>query len=217
MEFGVLTTVPRWGELLVSAFDSQDQSARTFDEAGRLITRLSEGRPSVAIIDQRVAAAPEAIRSIVSLFPRVAILYLVADVKPTLFRTAISWGNCVVGPLTLPPSDIVDNAVALASGNAMIPLKTLRELTVGTAAPNPPPPLGAHDLAILRRIAEGAPVTSLAAAEWVSRRQMHRRLRKLYERLGATNRSQAIITATQLGLVQDRSETSEGRSESGTA
>jgi DNA-binding NarL/FixJ family response regulator len=53
----------------------------------------------------------------------------------------------------------------------------------------------------LRALARGATVEELAESVGYSERAMYRQLRRLYERLGATNRTEALLQALRRGLI----------------
>jgi DNA-binding NarL/FixJ family response regulator len=53
----------------------------------------------------------------------------------------------------------------------------------------------------LRALARGATVGELAESVGYSERAMYRQLRRLYERLGATNRTEALLQALRRGLI----------------
>jgi DNA-binding NarL/FixJ family response regulator len=53
----------------------------------------------------------------------------------------------------------------------------------------------------LRALARGATVEDLAESVGYSERAMYRQLRQLYERLGASNRTEALLQALRRGLI----------------
>ncbi|NNL69033.1 MAG: hypothetical protein HKO70_03645 [Acidimicrobiia bacterium] len=58
-----------------------------------------------------------------------------------------------------------------------------------------------EERAWLERLGHGWSVTRLAAHAGLSRREMNRRLKALYNKLGATNKQQALVAATKQGIL----------------
>ena len=65
------------------------------------------------------------------------------------------------------------------------------------------PALGQDERCWLRWLAGGKTVASLAVAACYSEREMYRLLRKLYTRLGASGRTEALLAAQRYGLLDD--------------
>ena len=70
-------------------------------------------------------------------------------------------------------------------------------------------PLGALALSpreaeVLSRLAEGMSVPGIARSMFVSPSTAKTYVSRLYEKLGASNRAQAIMTALRLGLIQHK-------------
>lgn len=77
-----------------------------------------------------------------------------------------------------------------------------RRDTDGHACGNGPSiPVTQEELIILRRMAEGLPLDSIAQHMGLSSRTVRRRLRALCDRLGVAHPIQAIVWAARCGLV----------------
>ncbi len=61
--------------------------------------------------------------------------------------------------------------------------------------------LTAEDLAMLRLIAEGLPLASIARRMQMSPRTVRRRLRNICDRLGVVHPIQAVVWAARHGLI----------------
>lgn len=61
--------------------------------------------------------------------------------------------------------------------------------------------VGEEQAGWLRALARGATVEELAESVGYSERAMYRQLRRLYERLGASNRTEALLQALRRGLI----------------
>ncbi|GAA0505405.1 DNA-binding response regulator [Paractinoplanes deccanensis] len=88
---------------------------------------------------------------------------------------------------------------AVVRGESVVPVDVLRELTAPAtdpAVPDEPSPAERH---WLRGLAQGATVGRLAAEAGYSERMMFRLLRDLYTRMGARDRTDALIMAQHRG------------------
>jgi DNA-binding NarL/FixJ family response regulator len=102
---------------------------------------------------------------------------------------------------------IVEVAEAASRGDALIPSDTARALPLAGGDPHADRPFVDEEEADwLDALARGATVVGLADDYGYSERVMFRRLRDLYERLGASNRSEALINAVRFGLLHNGSE-----------
>ena len=102
---------------------------------------------------------------------------------------------------------IVQVAEAAARGDALLPSGIARGLPGHGVDPHAERPhVEEEELEWLEELAQGATVVGLADAFGYSERVMFRRLHDLYERLGASNRSEALINAVRLGLLRGESD-----------
>ena len=99
---------------------------------------------------------------------------------------------------------IVEVAEAASRGDALLPSNTARALPNAGGDPHAERPfVDEEEAEWLDALAGGATVVSLADDYGYSERVMFRRLRDLYERLGASNRSEALINAVRFGLLHN--------------
>lgn len=75
------------------------------------------------------------------------------------------------------------------------------DAAVGRRQPQPAPRVSEEDLALLRLVAEGLPMDSVAARLGMSPRTARRRIHDLCERIGVTGTMQAVVWAAHRGLV----------------
>lgn len=120
------------------------------------------------------------------------------------YRRALASGAGVVHVDTS-SSIIADVIVAAAQGEVVLPIEIARRIAStasGTAPTVDPTAIGLDPLEtdILRAIADGATVVSLAARLHFSERTIRRRLQGIYVKLGVANRAEAIRAAERLGL-----------------
>jgi DNA-binding NarL/FixJ family response regulator len=97
------------------------------------------------------------------------------------------------------PSAFRERLRAVARGESVVPVEVLRELATPTANSSPPSEPSPAERDWLRGLARGVTVGRLAAEAGYSERMMFRLLRDLYTRMGARNRTDALITAQHHG------------------
>jgi DNA-binding NarL/FixJ family response regulator len=99
---------------------------------------------------------------------------------------------------------IVEVAEAAARGDALLPSGTACSLPGTGGDPHADrPQVDEEEAEWLEALAKGATVVGLADDYGYSERVMYRRLHALYERLGASNRSEALISAVRLGVLRN--------------
>ena len=88
-----------------------------------------------------------------------------------------------------------------AVGQTLLPLRVASALSRRRAGS--PPQLERHERQYLRRLADGGTVGGLARSAGYSEREMYRLLSAVYARLGATNRTEALLLAERWGLLDE--------------
>jgi DNA-binding NarL/FixJ family response regulator len=105
-------------------------------------------------------------------------------------------------PLHAELDDVLTAIRAAENGFTLLPVDIARELTAQTDAAPTPPQLSDRELTWLRALADNGTVLSLARASGYSEREMYRLLSAMYERLGTTTRTSALLQADRLGLLR---------------
>jgi DNA-binding NarL/FixJ family response regulator len=132
-----------------------------------------------------------------SLFRCVSVLALTHVAEPAVQLAAIAAGASGAINWSADSPSIIRALDAALLGLAVLPATFLRYL-----APRDGSWVASEEqVDCLRLLAVGMPVRSMAHDFHYSEREMFRRLRALYDRLGASGRHEALIRAKQLGLV----------------
>lgn len=130
----------------------------------------------------------------------VALVELVADAGVEAFTAAVRAGAAGV----LDPATELEHAVevvsAAAAGLVLVPDHVARALTSGRE-PTSAPSVSDTERSWLRWLGSGGTVSALAADAAYSEREMYRLLRKLYTRLQAETRTEALLQAERWGLL----------------
>jgi len=129
-----------------------------------------------------------------------ATVAVVESDSPMAYVEALKAGACSAVDAKCPPEQLVAVAKAALSEHTLLPVEVMHHL-VSSSYPVSAPRLSSQEVEVLRALADGMTVKALADSFMYSPREMHRRLRKLYDRMGAANRTRAIVLATRWGLV----------------
>lgn len=113
---------------------------------------------------------------------------------------ALRSGAAGVARRGAPSADIVTAICAVPRGYMVIDQELLAKMCSGLA-PEPPFELDPHERQLLKRLGEGTTIVALAAEFGYSSRDMHRTMRRLYDRMDVPNLYQALIVATRFGLL----------------
>ncbi len=98
------------------------------------------------------------------------------------------------------PTQLIAAIDAATRGHVYLD-KTIAQSWINSSASTPTSTsIEDEERAWLERLGHGWSVTRLADHAGLSRREMNRRLKDLYSKLGATNQKQALVAATEQGL-----------------
>jgi DNA-binding NarL/FixJ family response regulator len=113
-------------------------------------------------------------------------------------------------PLHAELDDFLTAIRAAENGFTLMPIDIARELTAQGDVSLAPPQLSDRELRWLRALADNGTVLSLARSSGYSEREMYRLLSALYERLGTSSRTSALLQADRLGLLRSTVPTQQG-------
>ena len=178
--------------------------ARTLAEAGYRVTELEGGEQAdrgplvdAALMSLEAEKDWQAMRQLVECGASVVVLLRELRAEPC--RRALAAGALTVLDWRASPDDIVAALQAALAGRSLIALPVMR--AVLSSAAHDDPLLTEQQKAWLRALADGQTVAGLAHAAHYSEREMYRRLRRIYGRLGVESRAAAITAAVRQGIV----------------
>lgn len=96
--------------------------------------------------------------------------------------------------------ELVAVVTATGMGFSVVPREAVHALAT-SAREAARPKLSERDVALLRAVAAGSTVADIAAESAYSIRSTYRHLARLYRRLGASSRTEALLAASRLGLI----------------
>ncbi|HUG46808.1 MAG TPA: hypothetical protein VMP67_00165 [Candidatus Limnocylindria bacterium] len=179
--------------------------ARTLAEAGYRVTEWESaaraGRwPLVDAALLSLAAEQDwrAMRRLVD--AGVSVVVLLRDLRAEVCRRALAEGALTVLDWRASPDDIVAALQAALAGRSLIAPPVMRAVLAPSTA-DEGALLTEQEHGWLRALADGATVAGLAQAAHYSEREMYRRLRSVYRRLGVEGRAAAIAAAVRQGIV----------------
>lgn len=113
---------------------------------------------------------------------------------------ALGLGAAGAGARNAALPEIVSAICAIPRGFMLIDLQLLQRLCL-SLAPEPPFRLSQEEREWLRQLSAGATIASLAREDGYSEREMHRVMRRLYDRMSVDNLYQALMEATRHRLL----------------
>lgn len=174
-----------------AGFDAQDGGAQAGDVAPGLDALLVTVERSTSDVDLE---PPRGVRCVVALVQdTTADVYLEALLCGA--RSAVAWSAA--------PELVAEVVEAAISGYALLPADIVaalaRRMPVGATVD-----VSDEERHWLCMLADGSTIGQLAAESDRSERGMHRLLHDLYARMRVTKRSEAIVLAARMGLLDDQ-------------
>jgi DNA-binding NarL/FixJ family response regulator len=132
--------------------------------------------------------------------PPVIVAVLSEAATPNYVRAIMSGANAVM-PRDAQPNLVQRVFEEAIEGRCLLPIEVVQALASSSSAPvendlaRPSP----QEIQWLRQLSQGVTVSRLASTAGYSERAMFRLLRELYRRIGARNRTEALLRASQRG------------------
>ncbi|NAZ84794.1 response regulator transcription factor [Kineococcus indalonis] len=200
----VLSGVPEvYGHGLAHALSAAGAHRVVRTDGEDLLELLTEHpAPAVLVVPE---AAAEEVRSALRGSPvgeRVALVHLAPGAGRDGFVGAVRAGALGVLDPDAELETAVEVVLSAAAGRVLVPRTLVESLAepVGSAGA---PQLAEHEREWLRMLGQGGTVAAIARSASYSEREMYRLLAKLYRRLGAETRTQALLRAADWGLLDE--------------
>jgi len=174
--------------------------AASIDQARQ---QLASERPDVVTFDVRLpdGSGLEAAREARDTFPDLGIVVLTMYAGDDQLFGALDAGASAFVPKDAPAEDVVIAARHAASSPRSFTAPDLAEAMRRRMTPTGPQ-LSPREKEVLDLLAEGLNVSQISRRLFISDSTTKTHISKLYEKLGAGNRAQAIMSALRLGLIQ---------------
>jgi DNA-binding NarL/FixJ family response regulator len=147
------------------------------------------------------AADLEVVVELTAKSPESVVVTLVDELDAGAVQASLSAGATGSIAVGAAPEEVVMALNGALSENTVLPAEVARTLATRTAHPSAPMTLDADEVSWLRSLASGETVSMLSLRLGYSERELYRRLRRLYSRMGATGRTDALLRAARWGLL----------------
>ena len=174
--------------------------AGSLADARRLLTLMS---PDVVILDVRLPDGNglEACRKVRADNAEIGIVILTMYAGDDQLFEALEAGASAFVPKNAPSEDVVAAARHAASSPRSFTANDLNEAMKRRLSPSGPQP-SPREREVLGLLADGLGVAEFSRQLYISESTTKTHISKLYEKLGAGNRAQALMTALKLGLLK---------------
>ncbi|TAK71058.1 MAG: response regulator transcription factor [Actinomycetota bacterium] len=174
--------------------------AASLADATRLLGLLE---PNVMILDVRLPDGNglEAARKFRADRPELGIVILTMYAGDEQLFDALESGASAFVPKNAPSEDVVAAARHAASAPGSFTANDLAEAMRRRMSPSGPQ-LSPREREVLQLLADGLGVAQISRQLFISESTTKTHISKLYEKLGAGNRAQALMTALRLGLLK---------------
>lgn len=174
--------------------------AASLADARRLIALL---HPDVVILDVRLPDGNgiEACRTLRHDDPELGIVILTMYAGDDTLFDALEAGASAFVPKNAPSDDVVAAARHAASAPRSFTSADLNEAMRRKLSPTGPQ-LSPREREVLGLLADGLGVAQISRQLFISESTTKTHISKLYDKLGAGNRAQALMTALRLGLLK---------------
>jgi DNA-binding NarL/FixJ family response regulator len=198
-------------EGLRTALELSDEVVVVVGEAAsgeEAVERARELSPDVVFMDVRMPGMDgiEATRRIRQAAPEVKIILITIDESRGAISEAIQAGVSGYLLKDASPDSLVDAAKNAVEGNAVIhPQLTktfIEEVRMGEPDGAPrSAPLSKREREILQKVADGSTTRQVATELGISPHTVKTHLERIFEKLGANDRAQAVAIAIRTGIV----------------
>ncbi|HEX3907953.1 MAG TPA: response regulator transcription factor [Mycobacteriales bacterium] len=161
--------------------------------------------PDVITIDVRLPDGNgiDAVRKLRAAHPQLGIVVLTMYAEDEHLLGALEAGASAFVAKDAPADDVVAAARHAAVAPDAFSATDLADAMRRRLTP-PAPPLSPREAEVLGLLADGLAVAQIAKTLYISESTTKTHISKLYDKLGAANRAQALMTAMRRGLISTR-------------
>jgi DNA-binding NarL/FixJ family response regulator len=183
----------------------REEDVQVVAEAASVAEGIAMGRkddPTVAIVDLRLPDGNglEVVRALREQSAEMGIVVLTMYAGDNQLFDALDAGASAFVPKSAPAEEIVAAARHAASSPRSFTAADLAEAMKRRTTPQGPQ-LSPREREVLQLLADGMGVSQISRQLFISDSTTKTHISKLYDKLGAGNRAQALMTALRLGLL----------------
>jgi DNA-binding NarL/FixJ family response regulator len=163
----------------------------------------AQHKPDVVLMDIRLpdGSGLEAVKKLRAANPQMGIVVLTMYAGDEHLFGALEAGASAFVPKDAPADDVVAAARHAAASPEAFSAADLANAMKRRLAPSGPQ-ISPREREVLGLLADGLAVAQIAKKLYISESTAKTHISKLYEKLGAGNRAQAIMTAMRVGLIK---------------
>lgn len=197
----VVDPLPMYRQGVAAVLSEAGHSVDTPDD---VLAWVRRPQPTVVLLTLESEPAWEVLRRLHDTSTQQVVIALVEEQDPGLGAKAVQAGARSVLPRTVSAATLRHAVDATIDGLSVLPATVVSALAAGvpaagdTASGAGRSPLP-NQLSWLRHLAAGSTVGRLASQVGYSERAMFRQLRDLYQQMGVSNRTEAILRAQESG------------------
>jgi len=164
------------------------------------LRQFREHRPDVTLLDLRLPdmSGIDALIAIRSEFPEARILILTTFEGDAEIQRALEAGARGYLLKTMPPADLIDAIRQVHAGKKRIPPEIAAQLAEHASDED----LTIRELEVLREVAGGSRNHEIASRLFISEETVKVHVKHIMEKLGASDRTQAVAIAIRRGIIQ---------------
>ena len=164
------------------------------------IQQYREQRPDITLMDLRLPdrSGIDATVAIRSEFPQARIIILTTSEADVELQRALEAGACGYLLKNMPPRELVEMIRQVHLGKKRVPAQVAAQLAEHLSDEA----LTQREIDVLRHISGGNRNRDIAERLFISEETVKVRIRHIMEKLGASDRTQAVAIAVRRGIVQ---------------
>jgi len=200
LEVGVLNAAPVY---MLGLKNMSPANGYKFEIVDDVAQWLGDHEPSVLIVDIK---DDDDLRLIVDLkaeHPGSVVVTLVNEANAPAVTASIASGASGAITRDASPTDVILALRAAITQKAVLPLQVARLLVSTQLADGKPSQLDSEEVKWLQSLAHSATVASIGEDAGYSEREMYRRLKRIYKKMGVVSRTEALLKASRLGWISD--------------
>ena len=167
---------------------------------GQALQLFREHRPDVTLMDLRLPdmSGIEAMIAIRTEFADARIIMLTTFEGDVAMQRALQAGAYGYSLKSAPPKDLVESIRSVNSGKKRVPQEVAHKLAEHLSDEA----LTAREVDVLRQVATGARNRDIAEQLYISQETVKVHLKHLMEKLGASDRTEAVTLGVRRGIIQ---------------
>ena len=197
---GVFNTPPVYATGLAGALAPTGFS---IEEVSRPIPWLKRHRGAAVLVGVRDMAEFDVVIELKVEDPDSVVVTLLTNESVETVEASLRAGAAASVALNARADEIALTLHAALLHRTLLPIRVARTMAGDARPRTPPEAIGDTELSWFRDLAAGRTVAELAERMGYSEREMYRRLNRVYARIGASGRTDALLRVARWGLLDD--------------